>query len=154
MAEEYRIKWQSPEYLYTEKGKDWYWVLAIIGLALIIVSVIMENYLFSILLLVSFLAIILHSHKLPALVEYEINKNGLITNGELQSFASLESYKVETEFDPPKLILKSHKLLQPLIAIYIDGADPDEISNYLAYFLPEEDLHEPVSHKIMEYLGF
>jgi hypothetical protein len=86
---------------------------------------------------------------------YEINKNGLVVNGELQSFASMDSYKVETEnVDPPKLLLKSRKLLQPLIAIYLDGVDADEISNYLAYFLPEEDLHEPVSHKIMEYLGF
>lgn len=155
MAEEYRIKWQAPEYIYTEKGRDWYWVLGIIGLALIVVSVIMENYLFSVLLLISFLAIILHSHKLPLDLEYEINKNGIAVNGELESFTSFESYRVETEHvDSPKLLLKSHKLFQPLIAIHLDGADPDEISNYLAYFLPEEDLHEPVSHKLMEYLGF
>lgn len=153
--EEYKIKWSAPEYIRGEKSSDWYWILAIIGLALIIISIIMDNYLFAILLLISFFAVVLHSHKEPSVLECEINKNGITLGKELMPYPTLESFRVEKENSlPPKLLIKSHKFFTPLIAVYITDADPDEISNYLTYFLPEEDLHEPLSHHIMEYFGF
>ena len=154
-GEEYKIEWQAPEYFHTEKGADWYWALSIIGLALIIVSVIMENYLFSVLLLISFLAIVLHAQKTPANIDYEINKNGIIIGENFYSYANLESFKVNVEnSNPPRLLLKSRKTFQTLLTINLLDVDPDEISNYLAYFLPEDELSEPLSHRVMEYLGF
>ena len=153
--EEYKIKWQAPEYIHTEKGADWYWALSIIGLALIIVSVIMENYLFSILLLISFLAVVLHAQKPPAEINCEINKSGVFIGEKFHSFANLESFKLDTESsDPPRLLIKSRKIFQPLIVLILPNIDPEEVSNYLAYFLTENDLSEPLSHRVMEYLGF
>ena len=155
MEEEYKLRWQSPEYLHSEKSTDWYWVFGILGLALIVISVIMENYLFSVLLLISILAIALHSKKTPDVIDYEINKSGIIIGNTMHPYSSLKSFWVDMEnANPPKLLLKTDKFFQPLTTINLFDVEPDEVSNYLAHFLPEEELHEPLSNHIMEYLGF
>jgi len=150
------LKWQAHEYDHFERTTDWYWAVAIITLALIALSVLLGDYLFAIVIVIGVFTLVLYTYRAPKLVSYEITKKGVRVEKHLYPYVNIESFWVEDhQVHPrPKLILKSSKVVMPFIIIPIEGIHPDEIHSVLQNFIPEEEHHEPLAQKIMEYLGF
>ena len=44
--------------------------------------------------------------------------------------------------------------MSPLLVISLETTDPDRVREFLQEFLLETEHHEPLSKRIMEYLGF
>jgi hypothetical protein len=155
MAEEYKLNWQAPSFINTEKTADWYWVFGIIGFTLVVISIILSNYLFAILIVIASLALILHSKSEPEILDIEVSKNGIRIKDRLNPYSSYKSFWVEQEHsNPPKLLLKPRKTLETLVVYYLTDIDPADVSHYLSHYLPEEEMHEPLSQHLMEYFGF
>jgi hypothetical protein len=152
------LKWQAHEYEHFKRSTDWYWAVTIITLSLVALSIIFNDILLGILLLVSVFSLMLYAHRKPQVVSYEINKKGVRVDNTIYIYSTIESFWVDShgEHDRPQLILKSSKMIMPIIVIPIETQDvhPDDIHEYLIEFLPEEEHHEPLSHKLIEYLGF
>ena len=88
-----------------------------------------------------------HFNELPVLPEIVYaNRNFLNLVG-----CSLDDIMNENE---PKMILRSKKKILPLIVFPIEGMHHLDVRDFLLKYLPEVEMHEPVSHKIMEVLGF
>jgi hypothetical protein len=150
-----KISWKSLEYKKKEKTADWYWAVGIITLSLIIISIILKNYSFVILLIIGVITIFIFSTKDPEILEITIDKRGLIVNKNMYPFASLESFWIDiSEEDNHKLILRSKKTFMTLIIIPIDEMHHLDIRDFLLNFLPEIEMHEPTIYKIMDRLGF
>ena len=148
------ILWQTYEYDHNEKTNDWFWIVGIIGLTLAIVSVIFSNILFGGLIVVGTISIIVFGNKEPHLLDCEVNKKGVRVHKTFYPYTNLEAFNI-TEGNSPKLILKSAKLLMPLITIPTNNVHPDEITLFLQERLKhDETLNEPFSHVLMDYLGF
>lgn len=152
--EEFKIKWRAHEYEHEEKTSDWYWAVGIIAIAIAITAVILGNVLFAIFILIGSFSLALHSSKEPRLVEFSVNKKGVSIGNKIYLYSSLDSFWIEEDEIPPKIIIKSKKLIMPFLVIPIEGANPGDIREFLANFLEEEEMREPISHKLMEYLGF
>lgn len=148
------ITWEAPEFEYTPKGPDWYWTVGIIGVTLIIISILSGNLLFAIVLAFAAVTIGIQGGQKPELIEFGVTRRGVRIDNTLYPFSSLASFWVENNPYEQKLILKSEKNLMPHIIIPIEDIDPEELRHFIIQFLPEEELQEPISHKIMEYLGF
>jgi len=148
------ITWQAPEFNYTPKGPDWYWTVGIIALTLIVIAILSGNLLFAFVLLVGSTALSYQASRKPGLAEFAVNNHGVRVNETLYPYSDVESFWVEDNPHEQKLILQSQKLLMPYIIIPIVDVDPQELRHYLLQFIPEEHHKEPLSQKIMEYLGF
>jgi hypothetical protein len=150
------IKWQAHEYFHYERTTDWYWAVAIITLSIIALSILFDDYLFSIVILIGVFSLLMYANRKPRLVSYELNRKGLRVDSTLYPYASIESFWVEDhhEHPEPRVIFKSAKVIMPYIVVPIEGVHPDDIHTYLLNFLPEEEHHEPLAQKIMEHLGF
>ncbi len=152
------LKWWAHEYDHYERSSDWYWGVAIFTLTIVALSIIFNNFLFGVLVLVSVFTLMLYAHRKPQLVEYEINKKGIRVHDTIYIYSNIESFWVDShvEHDAPKLILRSSKMIMPIIVIPIqtEHVHPDDIHSYLIEFLPEEEHHEPLSHKLIEFVGF
>jgi hypothetical protein len=62
---------------------------------------------------------------------------------------------VEEDTEPrSKLLMKSKGMLTPLLVATLEGVPPESVRELLSEYLPEAELHEPLSMRIMEYLGF
>ena len=151
------IRWQALEYHHESKSVDWFWAVGIIAVCVIILSVLYDNYLFAILILIATFSVFMYAVRQPELVQFELNRRGIIIHRKIYPYASLQSFWVE-EFNNvhphPKLLIKSQKVMVPLIVIPIAGVHPDEVRDFLQHYLPEEEIYEPLSQKVMEYLGF
>ncbi|MDE1975572.1 MAG: hypothetical protein KGI49_03645 [Patescibacteria group bacterium] len=154
MAAEAFISWSAPSHLYTEKRSDWYWTVGIITLAIATVCFMFGEIITGIFVIVAALALALLASKPPAKVRYEINDRGLAAGDVLYPFLTLDSFCVPHDEFPPRLLIKSRKLFMPLMVIYIDEVDPEDIREVMLRYIAETEHHEPLLKRLLEWLGF
>jgi len=149
------IVWEAPEHHHIEKGNDWFFALIIIVVALVIVAILFNNLLFALLIGVSGLTLLISAAKKPEIIPYGVNLRGVKINDRVYPFSTLESYRIE-EDDPkgPQLLIKSAKLMMPLMVVPIPPEHVDDIDDLLKQNLVEEDLEEPMIVKLLELFGF
>jgi hypothetical protein len=148
------IEWDALEHSHTEKNNDWYWAVGIITLTAAAISIILNNVIFAILIIVSAFALVVHAAKKPRLVHIEINDRGIVIDRILYPFLSLESFWIDAHEVPSKILLKSHKLFMPYITVYIEEVDPERVREILLNYIAETEHIEPLTHKILEKFGF
>jgi len=152
---EHKISWKALEYKRKEKTADWYWAVILISLAMVVTSFILHNVLFAILIIISTGILMSFSMTPPKTVAISINQKGLIVGKEMYPFATLDAFWVESaDGEDQKILLKSKKLIMPLIAIPLEEHHHLDVREFLLNYLPEVEMHEPLSQKIMEKLGF
>lgn len=154
------LGWSAHEYHHFEKTTDWYWIVAAVTIAAVALAIYFANYLFAVVLIVGIVSLLFHSSREPEFAHFELNDQGVKVHGSFYLYNTLQSFNVEEYHDDHKnrthanLIIKSKKFLMPLIIIPIDQVQPEEVRRYIDRHLKHEDLHEPLSHRITDYLGF
>ncbi len=150
-----QIIWHTLEYKKKEKTADWYWAVIIIAVSIVVISIIIHNILFAVLVVLSVTTLLMFANREPLIIEVEINSKGIRVEKELYPFSSLEAFWVdESEEDEPKIIIKSKKVVMPLVVIPIDEYNHEDIRLVLLDKLEEKEMHEPLPQKIMAKLGF
>ncbi len=148
-----RIVWQTQEYDFVQKSRDWYWVVGIIAVGIMTASILLGNVLFAILILVAAFSIMLFGARPPQGVHAELTKQGLSLNHEKYSYKELESFWIHTA-DPASLIFKSKKTLSPYIIVRMEYLDPENTREFLIKHLPEEEHQIPFAELLSRRLGF
>ncbi|HEY4512730.1 MAG TPA: hypothetical protein VJH63_03700 [Candidatus Paceibacterota bacterium] len=152
-----RIRWSGYEFEYKEKTADWFWAVGIIIVSVAVVCFIYDNVLFGIFIILAGAILLFTANKEPRLMDYELNEKGLLMNNTMYPHTGFRSFWVaEYKYAPPRLILKTEKLVNPVIVITIetDYVNADTVRNFLLDYIPEEKTDEPMSLRFMEYLGF
>jgi hypothetical protein len=154
MASEALIAWQAPAHPYVEKKPDWYWAVGIVTLALAVTAFLFGEFITGIFVIAAALALVLHASRPPHTVSYEINDRGLASDDVLYPFVTLDSFWIPHNESPSKIILKSRKLFMPLIVIYMEDIDPEDVREVLLRYIAETEHHEPILKRFLEWLGF
>ena len=149
-----KISWHTIEYIHTPKTSDWYWIVAIITISIALISIIMNNIIFAILIVVSSFTLSLFASKKPKIVEISIDNIGITVDNTLYPFANLESFWIETREHHPKILVKSKKIFMPFIVIFIGDIEIEKVRETLSRHLPEEEHIEPFLEKLLIYFGF
>jgi hypothetical protein len=151
-----RLSWTTIEYLHQEKTTDWYWIVGIVSLSIAIISVIMNNIIFAILVIVSSFTLALFASRRPKEIEINIDGMGIKIDKILYPYKNLDSFWVETRENNDRILLKSQKVFMPLIIVFIEEnqVHPIDVRALLLKHLPEEEHSEPFLEKILVYLGF
>lgn len=150
------IKWIGYEYEHKDKSKDWFWAISIIGLCISIITIIYDNALFGIFIIIASITIMMLANTKPRIVEYILSPKGIVIDGKLYIYDHLHSFWVETHhLHRPTIFIKTKKNLHRLFVIPLetDAANPNDIRDYLLQVLPEEHIYEPLSHRFMKMLG-
>lgn len=153
MNQEPLLRWQAHEYPLKKRKPDWYWALGILTIAFLTVAILLKNFLFAVLIVISALLLTLFSIRRPSIVTFEIFEKGIVVHKSLYLFKDLDSYNV-TQTHPPKLLLQSKRLLAPITAIPLENVAPAEVVTLLREHLPEKELQESLALQLLERLGF
>ncbi len=149
------LRWETYEYYYREKGPDWYWAVWIVALAVALLSIILSNLSFGILILMATAALTLHAGRPPKKVRCEISERGVIIEKIFYPYHAIESFGIDLHTpELPKLLLKLKRPFVPEVILLLVNVDTEVVRRYLQGYLPERDHDEPLSLKVMEYLGF
>lgn len=152
-----RIMWSGYEFEYKEKTADWYWAVSIITVCIGVASFIYGNPLFGAFIMLAGIFLMFTAKKEPRLIDYEISDKGLHINQTVYSYLDFRTFWVsENKYAPPKLLLRTGKLTSPIFVIPIetDYVDANTIRDFLLDYIPEDHINEPLSLKLMEFLGF
>ncbi len=149
------ITWDTPERHYMEKNSDWYWAVGIISFTAAALAFMFGQVIFGVLIIVSAVALTLHASTAPRVIHVEINDRGLILDKTLYPFLHLESFWIDPNNYPPKIILKSQKNFMPYLHVHIaEDIDPESVRQLLLTYIAETEHEEPLTIKLMERLGF
>lgn len=149
-----KISWETFEYIHTEKTNDWYWIVGIVTMSIAVVSIILNNLIFAILIIISSFTLSLFASRRPDAVSVTIDNLGVTFGRTHYPYFNLDSFWVETRDNFPRLLLKSQKMFMPFIVIHIEHENAGEIRKILGQHLREEEHSEPLLEKLLIYLGF
>ena len=150
-----KLEWTFLEYEEKERGNDWFWALGIIIVASAVTSFIYKNYFFALFLIIGGILLAVFAVKTPDLVFYELNDKGLKIKNRLYPYDNIKAFFVRKDVDKATLFIKSERLFMPIFSMPVKlelAKDARDIM--LKNEVPEEEIKEHVSEKIMDYLGF
>ena len=152
-----KLRWSGYEFEYKEKTADWYWAVGISTISIAIVSFIYDNPLFGLFIAIAGAILLFTAKKEPRLIDYTLTERGFLMNNTLYPHIHFTSFWVsENKFASPKLLLRTNKIVHPILIIPIetDYVDAETIRDFLLDYIPENKIEEPLSLKFMEFLGF
>lgn len=149
------LRWTAYEHEHIERAADWYWALGIVTLSVVVISILLHNALFAIIMVLASFTMILLARTPPQLVSFEISDRGIRTGKILHRYSEILSFWVEDEVgDRPVLLIDTTKWMAPNLIIPIEHIDPALVRAYLQERCTEKHMVEPVSHRILEFFGF
>ncbi|MDO8728927.1 MAG: hypothetical protein Q7K26_03460 [bacterium] len=151
----FKMEWDAHEYEHKERSSDWFWAVGILSISIAIASVIFGNIIFGILVLLSAFTLSIFASRPPSILHVTIDEKS-VTRGKVRyPYHTLQSFWIDTEHPHKKIILRSEKLLMPLIIVPLgDDIDESELHEHLSRFLSEEFHSLPFIERLLEYLGF
>lgn len=148
------ITWEAFEHDHEPKTVDWYWILGIVTLALMVAALLLGNLLFGVFILVCGMVLGLTAARQARTVEYGVTTRGVRIDTSIYPYSTLESFYIDEDRpDDPLLIIKSRKLFAPLLVLPLPEEYVDEIEELVASRIPEEFLEEPVAYRLLDLLG-
>jgi len=157
MALEFKnVSWDALEYEHKEKNNDWFWALGIITGAVSITSIIYKSYFFATLIIIAALTLTLFSKRKPEMIHFELEREGFKINNGFYPYKKLKAFWIDTSADNHQLLLMSDRTVVPLLSIPVpkEEALVQDIRSTLLNFVKEEEMHEPITHRLLEYFGF
>jgi hypothetical protein len=149
------FEWETPEFEKVEKEKSWFIMPAIIAIILCVFSLIIDNYLFVLLIILSFVTFYIYAKKSPRTIKFRIDEKGVEVDGRLHEYADLRSFWLF--YNPPlekTLSIRGKKTFFPYLRIPMDKENPTEIRKFLLKFIPEKRHQESIISIWMKRIGF
>jgi hypothetical protein len=148
------LAWDAPEYYHWERSADWYWSFGIIVASVAILSVLFENILFAIFVVIVGILAGYYASLEPRMIHYELQPRGLLAGDKFHEYADIKSFWVDVNHPHTKIIFTSKKMFAAHIVIPSDDSvSPEAINHYLAHHLPQVKAEETPLHKILEQAG-
>ena len=149
-----KLEWTALEYEQKERTKDWFWALGVVVVAGSLAAIIYGDYFFAVLLILGGALLGFFAIKPPDTVSYELNTKGLKVHNRLYPYENIGAFFVQREVKP-MLFIKSERFFMPIISMPIDWEHLDAIHQiFVSQNIPEEEMKEHLSEKIMDALGF
>lgn len=159
-----KLEWSALEYEEKVRSPDWFWALGVIIVAGSLSAIIFGSFFFALLILLSGILLWFFAVRRPDIIYYELNNQGLKIRSRLYPYENIKAFWIqlsspilgrkEMEFKP-LLFIKSERQFMPVISVPIDAGSAEDMRDMLlSHDVPEEEMQEHISEKIMEYLGF
>ena len=149
------LRWSAYEHEHVERGSDWYWALGIVAVCIAVIAILLNDFLFAVLILVAAATLALHSRTPPDISNFELSERGMRVNGVMHRFDQIISFYVDEEHHSgrPLLLVDTTKVMSPNLIIPIEHVDPRHVRAFLKERCEEVHMKEPITHKIFEFLG-
>ncbi len=149
-----KIEWTALEYIHVKRSPDWYWAVGVIAVAIATGAIIYHDFLFALFIILGGIILITYTVKPPRTIHYELNKDGIKIENYLYPYGNIKGFNVEEGTTEHKLVFESGRVIMPIIVVPLPEMDGEFIREVLLPYIPEKDIREPSSHKIMDSLGF
>ena len=149
------IEWTAPEFEQYQKSKSWFIATGIIAGLLFLWALYTKNFIFALMIGLSYFTIIIYATKKPKEIKLAIIPKGIKIEKTLYEFENLKSFWLF--YNPPEikeLSLRSKKTIMPYIKLPLGEQNPVEVRNVLIKYLPERKHKESLVDNLARQIRF
>ncbi len=132
------LAWEAPEYIYQEKGTDWYWWVGLAAIVFLGFAIWQGSFLFGVLVLIGWFTILLFAAKRPRTLKFSISEQGVLVENTFYPWQHLKSFWIF--YTPPihkEISFESKKTLMLHLKVPLGDTDPQRAQEILKKYLPE-----------------
>ncbi len=136
-----QLEWEVDEFPAHSRGKLWYTISAVLGVALIVYSIATANFLFAVIILMIGVITLLSTFQKPDRVPVILTNTGVVVADMYYDFEAIKDFSLA--YDPPhvkNLYFEFHSPWHPLLTVPLEDTDPNEVRSLLLPFCLE-NLH-------------
>ena len=146
------VNWEAKEYIQKNKGAGWYIGLVLVSAGLDVVSVLLQWWTFTVLIVFSVLALIVYSVRPPRMLHYSLSDKGLSEGNKIYSYTEYRAFGVLNDGDSYAIVLTPRKRFSARVTIYFPEDKGEKIVDALGARLPMEDVKQDFLDKIVSLL--
>lgn len=147
----YLLSWQAQKFENFERHPWWGIILFIILILLLTYSLLTDNFLLSIILILAGIIVYLFEKKDPETYHFAICETGVIAHDRFYEFLDIENFWIFYEpgqLGRKELSLKTTSHFLPYVHIPLGNEDPNNIREILLDYIPEE----PHKESLLDFL--
>ena len=146
------VNWQAKEYIQREKNGGWYVGLVVVSLGLIALSVFLQWWTFTALVVLSAVCLVIYSVRPPRELHYSLSNKGLSEGNRLYDYAEYKSFGVLKEGTNFAIVLTPRKRFSPRVTVYFPEERGEEIVDAFGARLPMEEVKRDFLDKLVNFL--
>lgn len=144
------LKWQGVEFTKENRSFGWYFALVLISFILIIVSILIKNYFFIIVVIVGVFALITLLNKEPRKIDIVVSNKGIKVNKDFFPYKHFVSFGIN---ENKELHLRVHGVLRfPVILPISADVSNVQIKSAISQHLPEEEIKDSMLDNLSKTL--
>ncbi len=143
------LSWQAPDFVYYKKTRNWFIIISVIAIILLILFYFMKQYTGMAVVAVAVLAIFSGVKKKPNMIKYVLSDKGITYKNKTYEFENLKSFYMIIEMGIPKLYLEQTGVFKPALLIIIGKINPQIIRSFLLSKLPENPELKQTTYNII-----
>ena len=146
------VNWEATEYLQRSKNGKWYVGMTLVTLALVALSIFLQWWTFTALIILSMISLVLYSVRPPRTLHYSLSSKGLSEGGKLYDYSEYRAFGVLQEEGNFAIVLTPRKRFSPRVTIYFPEERGEEIVDAFGARLPMEEVQEDFLDKLVKFL--
>lgn len=146
------ITWEAEEYIPHEKNNWWFVGLVSITLLLAGVSILLKQWTFLAVIILSALALLIYAVRAPRIIRYALSDKGLTEGDKQYGFDEFKSFGVLREEGHFAIVLTPRKRFSPRLTVYFPSAQGEMIVDVFGSRLPMEEVKLDFFDKLIKFL--
>jgi len=146
------VSWEAEEYLQKDKNAGWYVGLVIVTVVLVAVSILLQWWTFTALIVLSAIALAIYSARPPRKLKYSLSNKGLTEGEKLYSYDDYKSFGILEDDGNYAIVLCPKKRFAARVTVYFPEQNGEAIVDAFGVRLPMEDVKMDFLDKMVKWL--
>lgn len=146
------VKWEAEEYITHDKNAGWYIGLAIVGIALVALSVFLRWWTFTAVVVLCVVSLLIYVLRPPRKIKYAVSAKGLTEGEKTYLFEDYRAFGVLQDDTNFAIVLMPRKRFSPAVTVYFPKEKGEEIVDVFGARLPMEEVKLDFIDKIVRKL--
>ena len=152
MANNDAVEWEAQEYITHEKNTGWFVGLIVVALALVALSIWLRWWSFTVLIVVSAIALLMYAVRPPRKLKYVLSSRGLKEGSKTYKYDEFKSFGVLRDGTNFAIVLVPRKRFSPAVTVYFPENKGEQIVDMFGARLPMEEVKLDMLDKIVKFL--
>ena len=133
------VVWNFPEFIKHERGKEWYFLMLVVAIGLLLFSIFTENFLFTIIIILFGIILILFDSKEPMPIKFQILERGIQIAEKFYPWRELENFWIIYRISEIKnLYFKFKNFAKISLIVSLEDQNPLKIREILLKYMKED----------------
>ena len=148
MAKKTMVNWEAREYIERKKNTGWYVGFALVVVALIAIAILLQYWLFILVIVLAAVALLTYVLRPPRMLHYSLDDKGLTEGNNLYIYDDFKSFGILNEGNHYCIVLTPKKRF----GTHFPETEGEQIVDIFGERLPMEEVHQDVIDKLVRWL--